>query len=90
MSAPEAEEPQAAQERTTGETGLWSRRGVRLGAYLMAGLLSVGAGLGVTSSVRSSAASQIPSPPAKNQSFVVDDNGVGQDNQTNADWRALS
>ena len=71
-------------EPVTEDTGLWSRRAVRLGAYVCAGLLSLGAGLGVTSAVRSSAASQIPSPPAKNQTFEEDFNGIGQDNQTNA------
>lgn len=58
--------------------------GAVVACYLLAALLSLGAGLGVTSAVRSSAASQIPSPPAKNQTFEEDFNGIGQDNQANA------
>jgi S1-C subfamily serine protease len=61
----------------------WS---VRIGAYVAAAAISTGAGFGIAGLVRGSsndAASAIPSPPAKNQKFVEDDDGTGADSQAN-------
>jgi putative serine protease PepD len=63
-------------------SGIWSKRWFRLVAWVTAGAVSVGIGFGLTSTVRGTS-SAIPSPPARNATFVEDFNGIGQDNQTN-------
>lgn len=63
-------------------SGIWSKRWFRLAACVTAGAVSVGIGFGVTSTVRGTS-SAIPSPPARNATFVEDFNGIGQDDQTN-------
>jgi S1-C subfamily serine protease len=64
----------------------WGRPGVRIAAYVAAAAISTGAGFGIAGLVRGSsdaAATAIPSPPAKNQNFVEDDDGTGADSQAN-------
>lgn len=64
----------------------WRRPGIRVAAYVAAAAISTGAGFGLAGLVRGSsdaAATAIPSPPAKNQNFVEDDDGTGADSQAN-------
>ena len=64
--------------------GIWQKRPFMIGASVAAIVVALGIGFGVTAAVRSpSAASRIPSAPAKNANFVEDDNGAGQDQQDN-------
>jgi len=62
--------------------GIWQKRSFRIGASATAIVVALAIGFGVTAAIRSpSAASRIPSAPAKNANFVEDDNGAGQDQQ---------
>jgi S1-C subfamily serine protease len=64
--------------------GIWQKRPFRIGASVTAIVVALGIGFGVTAAVRSpSATSRIPSAPAKNATFVEDDDGAGQDQQEN-------
>jgi S1-C subfamily serine protease len=63
----------------------WGKRSIRISAAVTAALLGIGIGLAVTSAMRGAvpADARIPQPPAKNDVFVEDDNGAGQDQQGN-------
>ena len=83
-STPESGQDSApAGPRRTG-----SARGARIAAYVAAAALALGAGFGLTKLVdppraASLASSDIPSPAKSVSVFTEDDNGTGQDNESN-------
>ncbi len=80
--------PESAQNSTpVGPRRTGPARGARVAAYVAAAALALGAGFGVTKLVDSpriaSLASDIPSPAKSVSVFTEDDNGTGQDNESN-------
>ncbi len=81
QEAPAGQDPAPATPRRTG-----SARLARIGVYVAAAALMLGVGFGLTKVVDPSPAapsSDIPSPPKAGAVFTEDDDGTGQDNESN-------
>ena len=80
--------PESAQDSTpAGPRRTGSARAARIAAYVAAAALALGAGFGLTKLVdpprAASLASDIPAPAKSVSVFTEDDDGTGQDNESN-------
>jgi S1-C subfamily serine protease len=81
--------PESGQDSTSADPPRTTKsaRPARIAAYVAAAALALGAGFGLTKLVdpshAASVSSYLPSPAKSVSAFVEDDNGTGQDNESN-------